>query len=97
MVIIRILVEVKAEQKEVFVQQLEAEGLRVRALDGCQRYQLFADVTSQDHFLLYEEWRDKGSFDAYKQSKGFKENGQKLRPMMAAAPKSVYLEGSRFE
>lgn len=97
MVVIRILVSVKPEQRNAFVQQLERESVALRKRKGCQRYQLFEDVTSENHFLLYEEWRDKESFDAYKQSEGFGENGKKLRPMMAGSPESLYLEGSSFE
>ena len=96
-VTIRVLVNLKANQKEAFVEILEAESCEVRKRNGCRLFQVFEDVATPNRLLLYEEWQDKASFDAYRHSAEFQTMGKELFPMMVSSPESVYVAGEAFE
>ena len=97
MVAIRVLVSLQADQKEAFIEILETESREARKREGCQFFQVFEDAVTPNRFLLYEEWRDKTSFDAYRHSAEFQALGKQLFPMMDSSPESIYIEGEVFE
>ena len=92
MIVIRVLVTVKPEEKENFVNHIKQEMVDVKQFAGCEKFNLYADVANKDTFLLYEEWQSQTYFDAYKNSDDFKQNGEKLFPMLAEPPDSAYFE-----
>ena len=96
MVIIRVRLKVEPEQRDALVERMEEESQAVRAMEGCVAYDLFKH-TQSEAFLLYEEWRDRASFEAYKASEAFGQLSGALRPLLAGKPNSAYYEGERFE
>jgi quinol monooxygenase YgiN len=68
------------------------EMVEVKQFSGCEKFRLYADVTNENTFLLYEEWQSQTNFDTYKNSDYFKQNGEKLFPMMAEPPDTAYFE-----
>ncbi|MDQ3032033.1 MAG: antibiotic biosynthesis monooxygenase [Myxococcota bacterium] len=94
MMVIRVVVQVRPEHVDAFAAHMRAESLQVRALEGCQRYELFRDPEAPGRFLLYEEWASREAFDAYRASDLLRESFAVLGPMMAAPPDSVYYAAS---
>ena len=93
MIIIRVNVAIKPEERSAFVAQIKKEMADVKQqFVGCGRFDLYEDVTDENHFLLYEEWQTSENFKAYQTSDYFQENGKKLYPMMATKPDSAYFE-----
>ncbi len=90
MMVIRVVIDVVPEQRGAFVEAIEQEAELVRTFDGCERYQLYADVSDEHRFLLYEEWSTPEAFDAYRTSDALKQSFAKLGPMMAGPPDSAY-------
>lgn len=96
MVIIRIRISSKPEQREVLEQVLNRESVNIREQAGCLTFELFRSTEQPNQFLLYEEWQDKASFEAYKNSEPFQAIGKALPPMLAGKPDSAYYEGENF-
>ena len=92
MIVIRVVVKVKPEEQVNFVNHMKQEMVEVKQFSGCEKFRLYTDVTNENTFLLYEEWQSQTNFDAYKNSDYFKQNGEKLFPMMAEPPDSAYFE-----
>lgn len=95
MMVIRVLVDVQPDQTEAFVAHLAEEAPQVRALDGCERFELFVDPSAPNRFLLYEEWASAEAFEAYQGSALLRESFAVLGPMMAGPPQSAYYAASR--
>ncbi len=95
--VIRVLVEVGADHRAAFQAHLTQEAAVVRQMDGCLRFDLFADPTDEGRFLLYEEWRDGAAFEAYKATDTFTESFRLLGPMMTAPPDSAYFDAFERE
>lgn len=96
MVVIRIQIESKTDQSEALARIVNEESNNVRKFPGCVFYALFRSTEHPEQFLLYEEWQDRSSFEAYKTSDAFKALGTALGPLLAGAPKSAYYEGDDF-
>ena len=95
MIIIRVNAQIKPEERENFVAYLQQEKVDVfKKFAGCERFDLYKDLTDPNAFLLYEEWQTLDHFDAYRHSDFFKKNGEKLFPMMAGTPDSSYYQGT---
>ncbi|MEM9189278.1 MAG: putative quinol monooxygenase [Myxococcota bacterium] len=92
MMVIRVVVEVKPEQRDPFVAHLAEEARAVRELDGCERYELFQDPANTNRFLLYEEWASPAAFASYQESDLLRESFAVLGPMMAGPPDSEYFQ-----
>lgn len=96
MIIIRVAMNVQPENKEKFLGLLEQEARGVRRLEGCLKFNIFEDVSSENALLLYEEWQTLESFNAYRTSAAFKETGQQLFPLMEGKPDSAYYSAEVF-
>lgn len=91
MVVIRVLVNVKPEASDAFVDHAKREMTEVKQkFAGCERFALYGDLVKENTFLLYEEWQTQENFDAYRTSVYFQQNGEKLYAMMADTPDSAY-------
>lgn len=91
MFVIRVALRVREESRSAFEAQARAEAREVPAkFEGCLRYGFHGDVGEPGAFLLYEEWRDREAFEAYRTSAYFTEVGGKLRPLLSAPPDSAY-------
>lgn len=89
--IIRVLVNVKPEERQAFITHLNQEAVAVKQqFKGCDIFSLFVDASTENSFLLYEEWQTQEHFSAYRSSDLFKQNGAVLFPMMADKPDSAY-------
>jgi quinol monooxygenase YgiN len=96
MVIIRVTMNVQADNREKFLGLLEQEAKEVRKLEGCVKFNIFEDVSSKSALLLYEEWQTLEAFDAYRTSQAFKETGQHLFPLIDGKPDSAYYSAEVF-
>jgi quinol monooxygenase YgiN len=96
MIIIRVAMNVQPENKEKFLSLLGQEAVSVRRLEGCLKFNIFEDVSSENALLLYEEWQTLEAFDAYRTSRAFKETGQHLFPLMDGKPDSAYYSAEVF-
>ncbi len=94
MMVIRVVVDVKADSVDAFIAHLNTEAPKVRELEGCLRYQLFRDPGEPTRFLLYEEWASEADFEAYRSSELLSESFAVLGPMMAGPPDSQYFAAS---
>ncbi len=93
MMVIRVAVKIKPEEAANFVNHIQQEMIEVKQqFTGCERFNLYRDIADENTFLLYEEWQSQANFEAYKNSDYFKQNGQKLFPMMVEPPDSAYFE-----
>ena len=96
MIIISIRISSKPDQGEALEQVMREESPKVRGQAGCVTFELFRSTEQPNQFLLYEEWQDKASFEAYKSSEPFQAIGKALPPMLAGKPESAYYEGDNF-
>jgi quinol monooxygenase YgiN len=96
MIVIRVQMNVQPEMREQFLELLGQEALNVRGLEGCVCFEVFRHLHEENTLLLYEEWQTQDAFDVYRTSDAFKENGQKLFPMMSGQPDSAYYSAEAF-
>ncbi len=95
MQIIRVVVQVKPESQDAFQQLAKDEFRDVPAkFKGCHRFAYWNSTVNPGEVLLYEEWEDSASFDAYRTSDYFKELGGKMFPMLAGKPDAAYYDGT---
>ena len=92
MIIIRVKLDIKAEEIKTLLAYMKTEVQKVNAIDGCEIYAFHQNTNGSNKFLLYEEWRDMDSFDAYKNSDVFKQTMATLSPLMASKPDSAYYD-----
>lgn len=91
MYVIRVGLRVRADALPQFVQHAQEEAAEVpQRFAGCLRYGFFAQLGDPSAFLLYEEWRDRESFEAYRHSDYFGEIGQRVRPLLDGRPDGAY-------
>ena len=90
MIVIRVAVHVKPESRARFVEHMQQEAREVRQMVGCQRFELFGHLSDPNQFLLFEEWSDRPSFRAYRDSDYFLRNRDQLFPMVAEKPDTAY-------
>ncbi len=93
---VRVAARVRAEGREMFVEQLKKEEREVPAqFTGCERFRVYADPAEPTSVLLYEEWQSREAFDAYRTSDYFGASGAILFPLIDGAPDSAYFESER--
>lgn len=96
MIVIRIRIQSKEGQADALAEIINNESTKVRQQAGCVMFELFGSAEDETAFLLYEEWQDKASFEAYKTSEPFGAIGAALPPLLAGKPDSAYYEGEVF-
>lgn len=96
MVIIRIRISSKPDQSKALEQIMNEQSPKVREQAGCVTFELFRSAEQPDQYLLYEEWQNRASFEAYKDSEPFNAIGAALPPTLAGKPDSAYYEGENF-
>jgi quinol monooxygenase YgiN len=96
MYIIRVALRVRQDALEPFIAQANREVAEVpHRFEGCERYAFYTGLDDPRTFLLYEEWRDQASFEAYRNSEYFAEIGQRIRPLLDGMPDSAYFTAER--
>ena len=94
MMVIRVLIDVLPEQQDAFVAHMAQEAPTVRAMAGCERYELFAHASEPQRYLLYEEWASAEAFGAYQASDTLKQSFAVLGPMLAGPADSAYFRAT---
>lgn len=92
MVVIRVKVEIAAANREAFLENSQSEVAKARGLEGCLNYGWYAELNQKDTFLLYQEWATPADFEAFRSSAFFKENGDKVFPMIMGKPDTAYFD-----
>lgn len=92
MFIVRIDLDVRPEHRDALRAVAAEDGPTARGLPGCVDYTFCEDVLRPERVLLYEEWRSRAEFEAYRASLVFTQMGARLRPLLNAPPKSAYYE-----
>ncbi|TBR41770.1 antibiotic biosynthesis monooxygenase [Marinomonas agarivorans] len=92
MIVIRVRLNVSPEHETQFVNNVQSEVENNKTLAGCLTYSLYKDMSQDNHFLIYEEWDSMASFDAYKNSDGFRTIMAALGPLLAGKPDSMYFD-----
>ncbi len=90
MIVVRVQMNIRPELRREFLELLDREATTVRALEGCLKFDVFEKTGEENTLFLYEEWQTLSNFDAYRTSEDFRQNGQKLFPMVAGQPDSAY-------
>lgn len=94
MIVVRVLVQVKPENKTSFVDLMKNDVTTTQDFDGCVHFEVYQDIKSDDTFVLYEEWENQTKFDAYRNSDYFKELGGQIFPLLEGSPNSAYYDAS---
>jgi quinol monooxygenase YgiN len=96
MLVVRVAVRCRSGHRDTFLMQLRREEQQVpTTFEGCERFTFGTHPDDPDRVLLYEEWRDREAFEAYRESEFFEEAGAKLFPLMDGPPDSSYFEAER--
>ncbi|MEO1272360.1 MAG: putative quinol monooxygenase [Myxococcota bacterium] len=94
MIVIRVVLDVKPAMQEAFEKQMRQEQDNIPTVcPGCLRFRLYRDSEVAQRYMLYEEWDNRESAEAYMASDLFKANGQLLFPMLAGKPDTLYVAG----
>jgi quinol monooxygenase YgiN len=94
MIVIRVALTAQPSERDQLIAHLRVDATQARGLPGCMRFDLLEDAFDENGVFIYEEWRDRESFDAYRGSAFLEEVGTKIKPLLAAAPDSAYYDAS---
>ena len=83
-----VLIEVQPGQRQQQLQAFEKLKPLVLAEPGCLQYDLFADATDDNKFVLVEQWANQAALDAHDQTAHMVEAGR-LNPSFRAKPAVV--------
>ena len=92
MVVIRVKVEVGAENRMVFLENSNNEVPKARQFAGCLNYGWYQELGQEGSFLLYQEWDTQANFDAFRTSAFFKANGDRVFPLLLGKPETAYFD-----
>lgn len=83
-----VLIEVQPGQRQQQLQAFEKLKPLVLAEPGCLQYDLFADATDDNKFVLVEQWANQAALDAHDQTAHMVE-ADRLNPSFRAKPAVV--------
>jgi len=92
MIVVRVCLTSKEENISALSAVLANDVTNTNAFDGCVRYDVYQGINDECEFILYEEWENQQSFDAYKASDYFKDIGGKIFPLLDGTPDSAYYQ-----
>ncbi len=92
MIVVRVQLQVKPENRETFIDSFARHAERSRQFAGCQAFNLLEDVEQGNAYSLYEEWASAEAFDAFRNSDELKASGSTLFPFIDGKPTSSYYE-----
>lgn len=90
MLVIRVIVNIKPEEKANFINIMQHDIAISQQFEGCQNFAVYEQINDSNRFILYEEWQNQQYFDSYKASEHFKKTGALLFPMMQGEPDTAY-------
>lgn len=96
MIVVRVCINAQTEHINTLRTILAGDILETSKFDGCTRFDVYQDIQDESGFILYEEWDNQQSFDAYRESDYFKEIGGKLFPLLEGTPDSAYYEAEKI-
>ena len=67
MIVLNVTYSMKPGAREKFLSEVSGSGLlgKIRAEQGCLRYEYFAAVEDPDKLFLLENWADEAALDAH--------------------------------
>lgn len=90
-----VLIEVQPGKRQQQIQAYEKLKPLVLAESGCLQYDLFADASDENKFVLVEHWASQDALDAHEQAPHMLE-ADRLNPSFRAKP-SVVIKMSRVD
>ena len=94
MIVVRVLMNVKPDNRDQFVTVMEQDAAQSRAFEGCQRFDLYQSPSNPRAFVLYEEWASQEAFDVYRNSDYLKGRFGVVMPLLDGNPDSAYYQAS---
>lgn len=92
MIVVRILLQIKPENRQQFISLMTEDTAISRGYAGCQKFELFQDMTNEHRFILYQEWDAQANFDVYRNSDYLKDRGGSIFPLLAGQPDAAYYQ-----
>ena len=92
MVVIRVKVEVGAQNRQAFLENSRTEVVKAGEFKGCLNFGWYEEIGQEGTFLLYQEWATQADFDAFRKSAFFEQNGAKVFPMLSGKPDTAYFD-----
>ena len=87
-VVIAAYIDIKPDQVEKFLNEIDAAVDGSRAEEGCISYTLYADTKDTSKFIMFEEWKNQAAVDSHNETVHFKALVALLNEI-AAGPLSV--------
>ena len=88
---------VAPKDRDIALAALAEDAPAARALPGNISFRTFSNTGDMTHIGIFQEWETQAAFEGYTSSPGFAKVGEKLRPLMTAAPTSRRFEAKLFE
>ncbi len=94
MFIARVSFSIPSAQAADFQKAAASVAETMLAMPGCSLAQFYRSLGSDVDVTLYQEWRSPEDFRAYAESSVFAENGRRLKPFIASAPRTARFSAS---
>jgi quinol monooxygenase YgiN len=91
-IVITAYLDIKTEQVEKFLTDVQEVITKSQAEEGNVSYNLFADLKEKNKFVFVEEWKDQAAVDTHFATEHFKKFGALMDEVAASPVKSKIFE-----
>ena len=82
----------RPDEREAFVDILNASKHLIRQFDGCQHLRLYNEAGCPDVFFKFSVWTSAAHLDAYRNSELFRETWTQTKALFAGKPQAWSME-----
>ena len=90
MFVLVVKIQIKPENVDAFMKQLDANAKAARTEPGCKQFEVLVDPKDRAKIMLFEVYNDEAAFEAHQATPHFKKYLAEAVPMLASRERSVY-------
>ena len=90
MFVLSVEIQIKPENVDAFMKQLDANAKAARTEPGCKQFEVLVDPKDRTKIMLFEVYNDEAAFEAHQATPHFKKYLAEAVPMLASRERSVY-------
>ena len=88
--VLQVLIRIKPENVDAFMQKLAANAAAARAEPGCQTFQVLVDPKEKTKVMLYEIYKDETAFQHHQAQPAFKAYVEEAVPLLAQLDREFF-------
>ena len=90
MFVLVVKIQIKPENVDAFMKQLDANAKAARTEPGCKQFEVLVDPNDRTKIMLYEVYNDEAAFETHQQTPHFKKYVAEAVPLLAERVRAVW-------